>query len=369
MDGVVPAGEGLLRSGGGVWSRVRARFDLCVGGGDGPNSGHGPCGWSAALDPVGQAEHGHSQVVARLLCGDLGQGAGWGLVPWLEDAPEDPVLGGGVPYCPWWGGPWGEHGVCPFDEPLQAGGCSRSGYHVVVPAMEDCNPDLRQGVVTVCRWQGEVVVLVRRPAARRAVSRVGAVACTNCSGRFGSAGWSFSAGARRRRTVPRRMTLMPVSCVRAWPHSMGGIKTCCPWVCLRARQSTRSTMASWRPLSGVVRSQRALTVSLVQSSDRRYQPRRVVGALSWRVARRRSGSRMVAGVRGGCPGSWGGWMGWMGCRGLARLRRHMVGPGWARPCWAVPGGFLGEGWDSGRCGGVLEACGWGWGSRAGRGVG
>ena len=31
------------------------------------------------------------------------------------------VLGGGVPYCPWWGGPWGEHGVCPFDEPLRAG--------------------------------------------------------------------------------------------------------------------------------------------------------------------------------------------------------------------------------------------------------
>ena len=32
-------------------------------------------------------------------------------------------------------------------------------------------------------------------------------------------------------------------------------------------------MASWRPLPGVVRSQRALTVSLVQSSCRRYQPR------------------------------------------------------------------------------------------------
>ena len=68
------------------------------------------------------------------------------------------MLGGGVPYCPWWGGPWGEHGVCPFDEPLRAGGRSRSGYHVVVPALEDCNPDLRRGVVTVCRWGGEVVV-------------------------------------------------------------------------------------------------------------------------------------------------------------------------------------------------------------------
>ena len=208
---------------------------------------------------------------------------------------------------------------------------------------------------------------MRRPAARRAVSRVGAVDCSHCSGRFGSAGWSFSAGARRRRTVPRRVTLMSVSCVSAWPHSMGGIQTCWPWVCLRARQSTRSTMASWRTLPGVVRSRRALTVSLVQLSCRRYQPRGVVGALPWRVARRRSGSRMVAGVRGGCPGSGG--VGWMGCWGLARLRQRMVGPGWARPGWAVPGGFLGERWASGRCGGVLEACGWRWGARAGRGVG
>ena len=63
----------------------------------------------------------------------------------------------------------------------------------------------------------------------------------------------------------------------------------------------------WRPLPGVVRSWRALAVSLVQSSCRRYQPRGVVGALSWRVARSRLGSRMVAGVRGGCPGSGGGW--------------------------------------------------------------
>ena len=83
--------------GGGVWPRVRARLDLCVGGGDGPNPGEGPRGWPAALDPVGQAEHGQSQVVARLPRGDLGQGVGWGLVSWLEDAPDDPVRGGGVP--------------------------------------------------------------------------------------------------------------------------------------------------------------------------------------------------------------------------------------------------------------------------------
>ena len=68
------------------------------------------------------------------------------------------MLGGGAPYCPWWGGPWGEHGVCPFEEPLRAGGRSRSSYHVVVPALEDCNSDLRRGVVTVCRLGGEVVV-------------------------------------------------------------------------------------------------------------------------------------------------------------------------------------------------------------------
>ena len=152
---------------------------------------------------------------------------------------------------------------------------------------------------------------MRRPAARRAVSLVGAVACSHCSRRFGSAGWSFSAGARRRRTVSRDVTLMSVLCVRAWPHPMGGIQTCWPWVCLRARQSMRSTMASWRPLPGVVRSRRALTVSLVQPSCRRYQPRGVVRSLPCRVARRRSGSRMVAGVRGGYPGSGGGWAGWV----------------------------------------------------------
>ena len=50
------------------------------------------------------------------------------------------MRGGGVPYCPWWGGPWGEHGVCPFDEPLWAGGRSCSGHYVVVPLLEDCTP-------------------------------------------------------------------------------------------------------------------------------------------------------------------------------------------------------------------------------------
>ena len=70
---------------------------------------------------------------------------------------------------------------------------------------------------------------------------------------------------------------------------------------------------------------------------------------------------MVAGVRGGgAPGPGG--VGWVGCRGLSRPRRRMAGPGWARPGWVVPGGFLVERWALGRCGIVLEACGWRWGA-------
>ena len=65
---------------------------------------------------------------------------------------------GRVPYCPWWGGPWGEHGVCPLDEALWAGGCCGSGHHVVVPASKDCTPDLQRGVASVCRPGREVVV-------------------------------------------------------------------------------------------------------------------------------------------------------------------------------------------------------------------
>ena len=65
MDGVVTAGEGVLWPGGGFLLHVWACLHLRVGGGDGPNPGHGPRGWPAALDPLCQAEHGHSQVVAR----------------------------------------------------------------------------------------------------------------------------------------------------------------------------------------------------------------------------------------------------------------------------------------------------------------
>ena len=66
---------------------------------------------------------------------------------------------------------------------------------------------------------------------------------------------------------------------------------------------------------------------------------------------------------GGAPGL--GRVGWMGCRGLARLRQRTVRPCLAWPGWAVPGGFLGERWASGRCGGVLEDCGWRWGGACG----
>ena len=52
--------------GGGVLPRVWACLDFCVGVGDGPNPRHGPGGSPATLDPLGQAKHGQSQVVARL---------------------------------------------------------------------------------------------------------------------------------------------------------------------------------------------------------------------------------------------------------------------------------------------------------------
>ena len=76
-------------------------------------------------------------------------------------------------------------------------------------------------------------------------------------------------------------------------------------------------------------------MSLVQLSCRRYQPRGVLRALPWRVARRRSVSRMVVGVREGCSGSGGGWLGgppgscasasmygwpWVGLAGLGGAR-------------------------------------------------
>ena len=213
---------------------------------------------------------------------------------------------------------------------------------------------------------------MRRPAPGRAVLRVRAVACSHCSGQLGSAGWCFSAGARRRRVVPRRVTWVLVSCVRAWPHSMGEIQMCWSWVCWRALQRMRSTMASWTPCPGLARTRRALTVSLVLLSCRLYQRSGVSAALPWRVARRRSRSLMVAGVRGGCPGSGGVWRGgrsrsnaatsmcvwrWAGLVGLGGVRwsrgREVAGPGVSGVVAA--GGSLGgcSSWMVWRCLGGL----------------
>ena len=80
-------------------------------------------------------------------------------------------------------------------------------------------------------------------------------------------------------------------------------------------------------------------MSLVQLSCRRYQPRGVSKALPWRAARRRSGSRMVVGVRGGCPGSGGIWRG-----GLSRSGASTSMCGWSRAGLA---GLGGAGWSRG----------------------
>ena len=120
VDGVVPAGEGVLWPWGGVLLRVGACLKCCLGGGDCPDPGHGPCGRPAALEALRQAEHGQSQVVARSPRGDFGKGAGRGLVPWLEDAPEDLVRGGGSPIAP--------------------GGAASEASMVLVPLMTHCGP-------------------------------------------------------------------------------------------------------------------------------------------------------------------------------------------------------------------------------------
>ena len=77
-------------------------------------------------------------------------------------------------------------------------------------------------------------------------------------------------------------------------------------------------------------------MSLVQSSCRRYQPRGVVRTLPWRVAPRRSRSRMVAGVRAGCPGSEGGGLG-----GLPGCCVSTSTYGWP---WLGSAGLGGAGW-------------------------
>ena len=107
---------------------------------------------------MGQAEHGQSQVVAAFPEVIWARARAGGLSPGWRTPLTTLCLVVGSPTAPGGSGPWGEHGVRPFDEPLRAGGRSGSSYHVVVPALEDCNPDLRPGVVTVCRWGGKVGV-------------------------------------------------------------------------------------------------------------------------------------------------------------------------------------------------------------------
>ena len=150
MGSLVPAGEGLLWTWARVLPCVGACLYLCDSRGDCPDPGCGRLGWPAPLGPLGQAEHGQPEVLACPTRGDLGQGAGEGLVPKLEDALEDPVWGDGLLYRARGCGPWGGHGVRPPEDPLWAGGC-RGGHYVVVPALEDCTPALRRRLVAVCR--------------------------------------------------------------------------------------------------------------------------------------------------------------------------------------------------------------------------
>ena len=80
-------------------------------------------------------------------------------------------------------------------------------------------------------------------------------------------------------------------------------------------------------------------MSPVQLFCRRYQLRGASRAVPWRVARRRSGSRMVIGVRGGCSGSLGASRGALSRSCASR---------WMYGCfWAGKVGLGGAGWFRG----------------------
>ena len=87
-------------------------------------------------------------------------------------------------------------------------------------------------------------------------------------------------------------------------------------------------------------------MSLVQLSCEQYQPRAVLRVLPWRVARRRSGSRMVVGVLGGVLWVRGGELGRLlgSCASTSSYGWPVVGVGWAGRCevasW-VRGGLWG----------------------------
>ena len=67
---------------------------------------------------------------------------------------------GGFPYCRGGCGPWCDHGVhSPEDRwaiRLLDRGCC--GHYGIMPAFEDCTPDLRRGLLAVCSFREEVVI-------------------------------------------------------------------------------------------------------------------------------------------------------------------------------------------------------------------
>ena len=78
VNGVVAAGEGVLWPGGWGPSVCRGLPQLVFWCRDGSDPGLGSCGQPVSLDPLGEAEHGQSKVVACPPRDDLGQGTAWG---------------------------------------------------------------------------------------------------------------------------------------------------------------------------------------------------------------------------------------------------------------------------------------------------
>ena len=148
-------------------------------------------------------------------------------------------------------------------------------------------------------------------------------------------------------------------------------------------EPSRQRGPQWSPggLSRDCRARRALMVSVVQLFCRQYHPRGVPRALPWRISRRRSGSLMATGGRGGCFGSGGVWWGGLSRSCASTCSQVLLrGRGWAVQCRVVslvrdglsrgdPGACRGKGPVvgvlQGCAGGVLEACGWRWGWCAG----